>query len=288
VKRRRCRLDTPVEASSSARPLISGMRAMFVVSCVTVSLAGFQLFVLSEYTDRFFAWTIDVPLTAAFLGASYWGSFALVFVASRQHTWALARVAVPGVWLFTVLTLLATLIHIDLFRMDSVFGWAWLIVYLVVSLGYGVFWVRQLRIAGGDPPRQAPLPTWLRFVLGVQAAIMLIWGTALFLVPQTMAALWPWALTPLTGQAVGAWLIGVGVTAAQMCWENDFGCVYAGMVGYAVLGALHLLALARYVGGTVDWSEAGGWIYLLFVLSVLSVGLYGWLGARRRRGRLST
>ena len=280
-------MDTPVEASSSARPLISGMRAMFVVSCVTVSLAGFQLFVLSEYTDRFFAWTIDIPLTAAFLGASYWGSFALVFVASRQHTWARARVAVPGVWLFTVLTLLATLIHIDLFRMDSVFGWAWLIVYLVVSLGYGVFWVRQLRIAGGDPPRQAPLPTWLRFILGVQAAIMLIWGTALFLVPQTMAALWPWALTPLTGQAVGAWLIGVGVTAAQMCWENDFGCVYAGMVGYAVLGALHLLALARYVGGTVDWSEAGGWIYLLFVLSVLGVGLYGWLEARRRIGRLS-
>jgi hypothetical protein len=281
-------VDTPVEASASARPLISGMRAMFVVSCVTVSLAGFQLFVLSEYTDRFFAWTIDIPLTAAFLGASYWGSFALVFVASRQHTWARARVAVPGVWLFTVLTLLATLIHIDLFRMDSVFGWAWLIVYLVVPLGYGVFWVRQLRVAGGDPPRQAPLPTWLRFILGVQAAIMLIWGTALFLVPQTMAALWPWALTPLTGQAVGAWLIGVGVTAAQMCWDNDFGRVYAGMAGYAVLGALQLLALARYGGGTVDWSGAGGWIYLLFVLSVISVGLYGWLEARRRTGRLST
>jgi hypothetical protein len=150
-------VDTPVEASS-VRPLISGMRAMFVVSCVTVSLAGFQLCVLTEYTHRFFAWTIDVPLTAAFLGASYWGSFALVLVASRQQAWALARIAVPGVWLFTVLTLLATLIHIDLFRMDSVFGWAWLVVYLVVPLGYGVFSVRQLRIAGGDPPRQAPLP----------------------------------------------------------------------------------------------------------------------------------
>jgi hypothetical protein len=264
------------------------MRAMFVVSCVTVSLAGFQLCVLTEYTHRFFAWTIDVPLTAAFLGASYWGSFALVLVASRQQAWALARIAVPGVWLFTVLTLLATLIHIDLFRMDSVFGWAWLVVYLVVPLGYGVFSVRQLRIAGGDPPRQAPLPRWLRFVLGVQAAIMLIWGTALFLVPQTMAALWPWALTPLTGQAVGAWLIGVGVTAAHMCWENDFGRVYAGMAGLAVLGALQLLALARYGAATVDWSSAGGWIYLLFVLSVLSAGLYGWLEARRRIGRLST
>ena len=145
-------MDTPVEASSSARPLISGMRAMFVVSCVTVSLAGFQLFVLSEYTDRFFAWTIDVPLTAAFLGASYWGSFALELVAS----------------------------------------------------------------------------------------------------------------------------------------QNDFGRVYAGMAGLAVLGALQLLALARYSAATVDWSSAGGWIYLLFVLSVLSAGLYGWLEARRRIGRLST
>ena len=48
------------------------------------------------------------------------GCFALVFVASRQHTWARARVAVAGVWLFTVLTLIATLIHIDIFRMDSV------------------------------------------------------------------------------------------------------------------------------------------------------------------------
>jgi hypothetical protein len=281
-------VDTPVEASSSARPLISGMRAMFIVSCVTVSLAGFQLFVLSEYTDRFFAWTIDVPLTAAFLGASYWGSFALVLVASRQQAWARARIAVPGVWLFTVLTLIATLIHIDLFRMDSVFGWAWLVVYVVVPVGYGVFWVRQLRIAGGDPPRQATLPTWLRLVLGVQAAIMLIWGTALFLLPQTMAALWPWALTPLTGQAVGAWLIGIGVTAVQMCWENDLGRVYAGMAGLAVLGALQLIALARYGGATVNWSGAGGWIYMLFILSVFGVGSYGWLEARRRAANLST
>jgi len=259
---------------------------MFVVSCITVSVAGFQLFVLTEYTDRFFAWTIDVPLTAAFLGASCWGSFALVLIASRQHAWA--RVAVPGVWLFTVLTLVATLIHIDLFRMDSIFGWAWLVVYLVVPSGYGVFTVRQLRVAGSDPLRQAPLPRWVRFVLGARAAIMVTLGTALFLAPQITAAMWPWALTPLTGQVIGAWLIGIGVTAAHMCWENDFGRVYAAMAGYAALGVLQLLALARYGAGAVDWSGAGGWLYVLFILSILGVGLYGGFEARRRIGRLST
>jgi hypothetical protein len=183
-------VDAPVEASS-ARPLISGMRAMFVVSCVTVSVAGFQLFVLTEHTDRFFAWTIDVHLTAAFLGASYWGSFALVLVASRQQAWAWARVAVPGMWLFTVLTLVATLIHIDLFRMDSVFGWAWVSSLLGCASGLRRVLGTSAWHCRRRPPRQAPLPTWLRFVLGAQAAIMLAWGTALFLVPQTMAALWP-------------------------------------------------------------------------------------------------
>lgn len=96
------------------------------------------------------------------------------------------------------------------------------------------------------------------------------------------------ALTPLTGQAVGAWLIGIGLTTAQMCWENDFGRIYAGIAGLAVLGALQLLALARYGASTVDWSGAGGWVYLIFVLSVFGVGLYGWLEARRRIGRFST
>ena len=53
------------------------------------------------------------------------------------------------------------------------------------------------------------------------------------------------------------------------------------MAGYAVFGALQLLALARYAGGTVEWRGAGGWVYLLFILSVLGVGPYGWLEARR-------
>jgi hypothetical protein len=257
----------------STRLLAGGMRAMLLVFCVTVLVAGFQLFVLTEYTDRFFAWTIEVLLTAAFLGACYWGNLPVVVMASQQCAWARARVAVFGVLLFTVLTLVATLIHIDLFRMDSAFGWGWLLVYVVVPPAMVVFLVGQLRIAGGDPPRQAPLPTWVRFVLGVQAAIMLVFGTTLFLALQTTAALWPWALTPLTGQA--------GVTAAHMCWENDFGRVYAAMTGYAVLGALQLLVLVRYGAGSVNWSGASGWVYLVFILSVLGIGLYGWLEARR-------
>ena len=264
---------------SPATPLTTGMRAMLLVFCVTVAVSGFQLFVLSEYTDRFFAWTIDVPLTAAFLGAAYWGSLPLVLISSQQHFWAQARVAVPSVLVFTALTLVATLIHIDLFHLGSIFGWVWLVVYVIVPPAMVLFLVNQLRVGDGDPPRRALLPTWMRFTLGTQATIMLVLGTALFVAPQTTAKLWPWPLTPLTGRAVGSWLVGIGIAAAHMCWENDYQRVYAGISSYAVLGALQLLAVARYAD-TVNWSGIAAWLYVVFVLSVLGSGVYGWFEAR--------
>ena len=47
------------------------MRALLAVAAVLVFLAGTQLFVFSTRTARYFAWTIDPPMTAAFLGAHY-------------------------------------------------------------------------------------------------------------------------------------------------------------------------------------------------------------------------
>jgi len=76
-------------------------------------------------------------------------------ISARQRVWARARVAVPGVLLFTLLTLVATLIRLDLFRMDCFFGWAWLVVYMVVPSAIIVGLVGQLRVAGDDPPRQS-------------------------------------------------------------------------------------------------------------------------------------
>jgi hypothetical protein len=44
-----------------------------------VLVAAWQLFVLTDHTDRFFAWTIGVPLTAAVDGAFYLAAFFLLF-----------------------------------------------------------------------------------------------------------------------------------------------------------------------------------------------------------------
>src|SRR4051794_37339960 len=111
--------DTEAEGSPhpGVRPLTGGMRWLLRIASVLVFIIGIPLFLLSEQTDRYFAWTISLPLTAAFLGAGSGSSFFIEFVASRERSWATSRVAVPAVFVFTVLTLVATLIHLDLFHL---------------------------------------------------------------------------------------------------------------------------------------------------------------------------
>jgi hypothetical protein len=245
--------------------VIPSLRAFFAVAAGLALVAGVLLFVLSEDTDRFFSWTIQPPLTAAFLGAAYWAACVLLAWAARQRSWERARPAVPPVLTIAVLLLVATLVHLDKFDLDSVFGWFWLVVYVVVPpLLIGLLWLQP----GAQAPPRRDAPAWLRAVLGAQSLAMLAVGVALFVAPTDADSLWPWTLTPLTARAVGAFLVGFGVAAAHASAEADLGRFRGAAAAYAVLGALELVAAARY-------AEAREPLYLAFAASVLAVGAYG-------------
>jgi hypothetical protein len=256
------------------RPVTVAMQRMLVVASTLVFIAGVQLFVLTEQTDRYFAWTIKAPLTAAFLGAGYWASCVLEYIIAREKVWANARASVPAVWMFTTLTLIATLLHLDIFRTESAWAWAWFAIYAGVPVVLGVILIQQLRVPGGDPPRTAPLPAALRFVIGLQLVMMLPLGIALFVSPLRVDQLWPWPLTELTARAIGAWLIGWSVVEIQALWENDWRRVRVPMLSLLVWGTLVLIALARY-SDTLDWNTTEAWVFVLFAISIVAVGLFG-------------
>lgn len=268
-------------ARAAVRPTSAGMRWMLLAASALVFIVGIQLYILTEHTDRFFAWTIASPLTAAFLGGGYWASFAMELLAARRRVWADARIAVPAVLIFTSLMLLVTLLHLDRFHLYHLSlltrgaAWAWLLVYAVVPLLMGVLLIEQLRMPSGDPPRTAPLPSGVHGILRIHALIMVVLGLGLLLAPTTVAVVWPWPLTPLTGRAIGAWLLALGVAAAHASWENDWRRVQVATLSYTVFGALQLLALARYPD-EMQWSRPAAWLYVLFLLSVLGLGVYGW------------
>ncbi len=273
------------DSKATIKPLTPAMKRILLVASALVFLAGLQLFVFTEHTDLYFAWTIQPPLTAAFLGAGYFASFLLEFLASRENEWCRGRIAVPAVFIFTTLTLITTLLHADRFHFNSpeplarFAAWFWLAIYALVPPAMLVIWVQQWRTKGVSSTRTAPLKSIARAALGIQSIILLIAGIGLFATANAVVSLWPWKLTPLTSQAVGAWLIGTGTFAFHSVWENDFRRVRAGLVSYVALGLLELIALARY-STYVNWAAANTWIYLLLTLSVLFVGLYSLVSYR--------
>jgi hypothetical protein len=269
------------------RPLLPATRLLLVAFSVLTLLAFGVLFLRSEATELSFAWTVEPPLTAAFLGAGYGAGCVLVLLALRERAWANARLPVVTILVFTLLTLLATLLHLDRFHfagpgpLARLAAWFWLTVYLAVPVALLALVPLQERQAGADLARRRPLPAWLAGTLAVQGAVLLALGAALYAAPGAAARLWPWPLTPLTARAVAAWLLAFGVAAVLALRERDLGRLRIAAVAYALFGMLQLLALARYPG-EVRGDDPRLWIYLGLLLSVVAAGARGWWGAHGR------
>jgi hypothetical protein len=257
------------------------MRRLLFTAAVLVLLAGIQLLVFTGRTDHFFAFTIANPLAAAFLGAAYWASVAIEALAARQRLWANARIAVPAVLVFTVLTLAVTLTHLGQLHLGGRFAAgtqivtvAWIAIYVLVPALMLILLAVQARTPGVDPPRSASLPAWLYVVLAAQAIVLLGLGIALFAVPGQAAPLWPWELTPMMAQATGAWLISLGVAAGHAVLERDARRLRPAAAGSILLAVLLSVALARYPH-QFEWRSASGIVYLIFLVTMLLTGAVG-------------
>jgi len=203
------------------------MRRLLYIAAFLVFLAGLVLFVFPLRTGEWFAWTVNPPMTAVFLGAAYWASAGLEVTGARSATWDSARLAVWPVFIFTTLTLGVTLLHLERFHLSpgnaplaQFATWAWLAIYAVVPVAMVVISRMQVRSRPRVPniptaERRRVLPPGLRWLLGGIAAVLLLYGIALLAVPLYAAMWWPWQLSELTARAVGAWLIGLGWAAGR-------------------------------------------------------------------------
>jgi len=260
------------------RVLAPGLRWLLVTAAVLVGLAGIQLLVFTAHTGQYFAFTITSPLAAAFLGAGYWAAVPIEALAARQRHWANARVAVPAVLTFTVLTLAVTLTHLGQLHLGARYPAptqavtvAWLAIYTLVPALLATFLLRQARAPGTDPPRTAALPRWLRATLAAQAAALAAAGTALFAAPGPTAPAWPWHLTPMLAQATGAWLIALGVASAHVLIERDPRRLRPAAAGSIALPLLLAATLARYPH-QFHWHTTTAIAYLTLLATMLLTG----------------
>lgn len=264
-------------------PVTGSVRTLLLVAAALVFLAGLQLTVFPERTADWFSWTIDVPMTAVFLGASYWSAVVLEVAGARAADWGRARLTVWAVLVFTTLTLVVTLVHLDKFHLGAehpasarVVTWGWLAIYAGVPVLMVLGLVAQARAGTSASERVRRLPSALRWLLAGLAVVLLATGAALLVVPEQALDVWSWPLTPLTARAVGAWLVGLGWAAGHAYLIDHPDDVRPlGLTG-ATFVVLQALALLRY-GEVVDWSgwQAVSYLAGLGWIAVVSAWILG-------------
>ena len=263
------------------RSVVAVVSLGLAILTVALIVVGLPVVVAPARTDRYFSWTIEVPLTAAFLGACYWTAALFTLLSAREREWPHVRAVMPGILVAGTLILVATLMHIERFAMDTARGWIWVILYAGLPPGVLLLLALQRKAPGADPPLRRPIERWATVLLALAAAALLVTGAALFAVPRTTGEWWLWPVTELTARMVGAWLAAIGVTLVAVLLEGDWTRVRAATVYLAAVAAAHLATLARYPG-TVQWEDVAAWTYVAFYAALFVLAVHG---IRMRRGR---
>lgn len=242
-----------------------------LVALPLLFIAGVQLFILSEQTEFYFAWTISLPLTAAFLGAGYWAAMGVAYMNWWDSAALAARATGPTAVAATLMLGIATFLHLDKFHLDSpalftrFVTWVWIIVYVITPFVFLWIWIAHGRESDATIGAK-PLPGWVRAANVIQAIFSLLVGVLLFFVPGSLIPFWPWELTPLTARAVSAWFVAYGLACLTINRENNTSNTRGAQISLFIFCVLQLIALARYLP-SFDLSKPLGWLYLLVMIA---------------------
>jgi hypothetical protein len=272
---------------SLVTPVTTSARLFMRTAFLFVATAGVSLFLLSEQTSDFFAWTIKPPITAAFLGCGYLAVATALGLGLRASDWAPVRV---GVWVVAtglVSILIATLLHLDKFHLHSplwtakAWAWSWLFLYVALVPGLlAALWTQWHQPAPAPAPGKA-LPAGLRLAQWVLGGLMAVMGTALFVAPGSAEQLWPWSLTPLTARMVGSFYLAIGVSLFAAARENDYARCRVASFAYLVFAVLQLVTALRYP--VVDWHTPPGLLLASVLVALFAIGGTGVRGGRGGR-----
>jgi hypothetical protein len=234
-------------------------------------IAGFVLYIFPGQTENYFAWTLALPLTAAFLGAGYWSSIFHAFTGTQARGWSQVRVSMPFALAATILLAVTTFLHLDKFHLNSplfitrAITWLWIIVYIVAPPILVIASITQNRLPGANVKGQNPLPAWIRIGFALLALIALLAGVGLFIAPEFMSTLWPWTITPLAARAIGAWVCAYGVACVSLVKENDVKFGAGTSTSFFAFCILQMIVVARFPAA-IDWTRPLALGYMLFLV----------------------
>src|SRR5258705_8001687 len=114
-------------------PISPLLRIITAVEALVLFGAGIGLFFFYDLMSSQWAWTIT-PFNSGFLGAIYLASLIAVTLLLAMPYWNAARLLLPMILTFTLIVLIASLIHFDKFNFSHIATWIWFALYIVIPI----------------------------------------------------------------------------------------------------------------------------------------------------------
>jgi hypothetical protein len=176
-------------------------------------LAFLILYLFPQESGQRFAWEINPFIMDIYMGAGYLGGSFLFLITLIGKRWHRVSAGFPAVTGFTIMMLLATILHWNRFDLNHFPFQLWLILYVVTPVLIPWLWWRN-RVTDPKVPEPGDMIIPAFVLIGVRfigLAILFI-SIVSFIWPRILIQVWPWALTPLTARILMGWgvLLGVG------------------------------------------------------------------------------
>ena len=229
-------------------------------------------------------WPWDVaPFNVLLLGSIYSASIVATISTVYFQRWAPARIVAPMIFVFTVVVLVVSLMNLDRFDLGHYSSWLWFILYIGIPVNAGYYlWLQR----GRKPYFPYPMASPWRMILLVPVVLLGLYGLGLLIAPDTFTSFWPWPIDAFHGRmysvayltpAVGAlllWRASAPVELQTMGLTQGVGGLVP-LIGLVIVDA--------NVGGKVDWSASGTWLWWgsFAVLFLTGLGLV-WQSRTRR------
>jgi hypothetical protein len=214
------------------------------------------------------------PLNARFVAALYLAGGIGTLLAAFARRRSEIRIFVIGFGLATGMILILTIAHWNEFMADPLpHRVVWIFVYVV-----------DPALALLIVPLAGLLPTgpWVRHALTpllvIQAAVFALLGGALLIVPEAVAAVWPWVLPPLLGQLYGCFFLTYALGAALAARDAEPRAISIFMASTLALMILILVASLLHIDRfkpepvTSVWFAAFGLGAVVFALALARRG----------------
>jgi hypothetical protein len=256
-----------------SNPKISSLlRFLTFVEVVVLFLAGCGMFFLPKVVTPFWPWTV-APFNASFLGAVYTAAMIAAVMQTAYARWSPTRIVTPMIFIFTLIILLLSLVHLNRFDFHRPEVWIWFLLYIIIPINAGVHIIlyRQL------PPADATSPYGFgKNLLRVQGMVLGVYGSVLLAIPSIAGSIWPWKIDIFHAQlysvtfltpALGALVL---MKAASKLEWFSMGLTQSALGLFPLIGLLVVDASEK----RVSWDSAGVWIWIILFLAIFVIGLW--------------